>query len=317
MTAPQSAQRQVPGKAAALVITHFPDRHFPDRLDRLLEQVARVVIVDNGSDAPTRAWRERYRDRKEITVLNNPTNLGIATALNQGMNLLAREGFEWVVTLDQDSTVANGFIESLLDTIASDPNPGDVALVGAKRSDAGTNCAEHRWLRPKKGLPFFERVACDQIGPDGVTLVISSGTLTSVRAFNHLGPFRDTFFIDFVDFEYCLRARQSDYRILVSCHAQMLHHVGSKEQRSLFSVTLSPTLHSPLRRYYLFRNAVAMIRLYGWTFPHWLIYELMALAEILLGVLIFEDQKLAKLRACVLGTWDGLLRRMGPAGRSF
>lgn len=317
MTAPQSAQRQVPGKAAALVITHFPDRHFPDRLDRLLEQIARVVIVDNGSDAPTRAWRERYRDRKEITVLNNPTNLGIATALNQGMNLLAGEGFEWVVTLDQDSTVANGFIESLLDTIANDPNPGNVALVGARRSDAGTNCVEHRWLRPKKGLPFFERVACDQIGPDGVTLVISSGTLTSVRVFNQLGPFRDKFFIDFVDFEYCLRARQSDYRILVSCHAHMIHHVGSKEQRRLFGVTLSPTLHSPLRRYYLFRNAVAMFRIYGWAFPHWLIYELVALGEILLGVSIFEDRKLAKLRACMLGVWDGLLRRMGPACRSF
>ena len=301
----------------ALVVTHFPDVCFTDRLDRLLEQITRVVIVDNGSDAPSRAWRERYRNRKDITVLENPTNLGIATALNQGMNLLAREGFQWVVTLDQDSAVAHDFIESLLDTIAGNPNPGDVALVGANRSDAGTNCAEHRWLRPKKRLPFFERVACDRIGPDGVTLVITSGTLTSVRAFNHLGPYRDKFFIDFVDFEYCLRARKAGYRILVSCHAQMLHHVGSKEQRRLFSATLSPTHHSPLRRYYLFRNAVEMIRLYGWTFPHWLIYEFMALVEILLGVLIFEDQKIAKLRACMIGIWDGLLRRMGPARRSF
>jgi rhamnosyltransferase len=308
----QKSQMQV----AALLVTYFPDACFPARLDKLLEQVTRVVIVDNASPKDFLSWQEQYCHNDNITIIENSINLGVATALNQGMGLLSNEGFEVVVTFDQDSTVTYGFIGLLLDTINAETIPcEDVALVGANRSDAGENHAMHRWLRPKTGWPFFERVTCDQIGPEGVSLVITSGTLINMKIFNILGPFRDDFFIDFVDYEYCLRVREAGYRILVNPDATMFHQLGSKKQYRLFGLTMSPTFHSPLRRYYLSRNRIEMMRLYGLIFPHWLIYELMASAHITLGILLYEDQKIAQLQACVLGTWDGLLKRMGPTKR--
>jgi rhamnosyltransferase len=315
MTTQQSIQQGAQRQVAALVVTYFPDACFPARLDKLLEQVSRVVIIDNGSPKDLLLWQEQYCHSDNITCLENSNNLGIATALNQGMDLLTEEGFEWVITFDQDSTVTSGFIALLRDTINADAISHDVALVGANRSDAGENHAMHRWLRSKTGWPFFERVTCDRIGPEGVTLVITSGTLVNMKIFNILGPFRDDFFIDFVDSEYCLRVREAGYRILVNPDARMFHQLGSKKQYRLFGLTMSPTFHSPLRRYYLFRNRIEMIRLYGLIFPHWLIYELMALAHITLGILLYEDQKIAKLQACAFGTWDGLLKRMGPIKR--
>ncbi|MDD5578651.1 MAG: glycosyltransferase family 2 protein [Methylobacter sp.] len=309
---PQRAEKQV----AALVVTHFPDAGFPSRLDKLLEQVSHVVIIDNGSPQDLLSWQKQYCDSDNITFLKNSVNLGIATALNQGMDLLTKEGFERVVTFDQDSTVTSGFIALLQATMTANEVPhGDVALVGANRSDAGENQDRHRWLRPKKRWPFFERITCDRIGPDGVTLVITSGTLFNMKIFNILGPFRDDFFIDFVDSEYCLRAKEAGYRILVNPDARLFHQLGSKKQYRLFGLTMSPTFHSPLRRYYLSRNRIEMMRLYGLTFPHWLIYELMALIHITLSILFYEDQKIAKLQACAIGTCDGLLKRMGPAKR--
>jgi rhamnosyltransferase len=304
-------------KIAALVVTYFPDSLFSKRLDRLLEQTERAVVVDNGSDAASLAWRQRYQDRAGITILENGTNLGIASALNRGMRLLAAEGFDWVLTLDQDSMIDEGCVSALLETLAKDSNPGEVALIGANRHDLGAGLSEHRWVRPKQGPPFFERVPCDRIGPDGVTLVITSGTLTSVEAFERLGPFKDDFFIDFVDSEYCLRARKSGYRILVSGEARLDHRIGSKRQARLLGFTISPMHHSPLRKYYIFRNAVGIIRSYGRSCPHWLVYQILALFEIIIGVLVFEDRKGAKLRACLVGLWDGLLGRGGPAQRAF
>ncbi len=304
-------------KVAALVVTYFPDADLPERLDKLLEQVGRLVIVDNGSDNASLFWVERYSGRAGVTILRNSTNLGIATALNQGMRLLESEGHEWVFTTDQDSTVTEGCIQALLETLVNDRNPGDIALVGSNRCDAGTGASEHRWMRPKRGFPFFERVTCDQTGPSGVMLVITSGTLTSVQAFGRLGPFREEFFIDFVDIEYCLRACKSGYRILVSCRAKILHRVGAKKQVKLFGVTLSPMHHSPLRKYYLFRNAVMVIRSYGRTFPNWLIFQLLALLEVITGILFFESHKGAKLKACMAGIWDGLHGRLGRARREF
>jgi len=304
-------------KTAALVVSYFPDAQFPERLERLLEQVRRLVVVDNGSPEAALGWADRLAGRDGVTIQRNGANLGIAAALNQGLSLLSGEGYDWVITLDQDSTVAPGCISNLLDTVAKDADPGDIALVGCNRRDAGTGPAEHRWVRPKRGFPFFERVACDRIGPAGVTLVITSGTLTSLEAFRRLGPFRADFFIDFVDSEYCLRARKSGYRILVSPGALILHRIGSKQQAELLGVTLSPMHHGALRKYYIFRNAVAVIRGYGRAFPHWLVYQLLALLEILVGILFFERDKRSKMRACLVGVWDGLNGRMGPAQRRF
>lgn len=301
---------------AALVISYMPDLYFPERLDKLLKQVSHIVIVDNGSTQDTSLWQKKYRHNDNIIICLNPANVGIATALNQGLHLLSVEGFEWVVTFDQDSTITPGLIRSLLLTVNADSDPGSIALVGANRQDAGTKTI-HKWLRPKAGWPFFERITCNQIEADGVSLVITSGTLTSIKAFNKVGSFRDDFFIDYVDFEYSLRVRKAGYRILVSCQAKLLHQLGSKKQKKLFNLLVSPTYHSELRRYFQFRNHIEMLRLYGWSFPHWTIYNFLALLEIIMGILMFEDRKMSKLRACILGSWDGLRKRMGNCQRKL
>lgn len=310
------AQLSPNARIAALVVTYLPDQALPERLNRLLAQVERIVIVDNGSDAASLVSIQRAAEHAEVSVVRNADNLGIATALNQGMAILAAEGYDWVFTSDQDSAVIEGCIAALVDTVARDRDASSVALVGANREEAG-DALGHRWLRPRRGPPFFERVTCDRIGSDGVTLVITSGTLVSVAAFRELGPFMDELFIDFVDFEYCLRARSSGYRILVSCAARLLHRVGARTSAQLAGVTLRPTHHGPLRKYYLFRNAVVVMRKYGATFPHWLAYQLAALLEVLLGIVLVEERSLTKLRACVVGVWDGLRGRMGVARRRF
>jgi rhamnosyltransferase len=301
-------------RVGALIVTYFPDAGLPDLLEGLLAQVSRLVIVDNGSDGATLGWTETYSVRSGVTILRNDKNLGVAAALNQGMRLLAEEGYEWILTSDQDSIVTDGCMEALLATLAADPNPETVAIISANRQEPGRS---HRWLRPRTMPPFFERVICDRIDHEGVTLVITSGALTNAAVFGLVGPFREDFFIDFVDFEYCLRARKAGYRILVSCAAHIIHRVGSRTHKRIAGVTLSPTHHRPIRRYYLFRNAVEVMRLYGLTFPHWMLYQVAALFEVMLAILLIEDGRVRKLRACMAGLWDGLRGRMGAATRDF
>lgn len=269
-----------------------------------------MAVVDNGSPAENLLTVEPQIDGSKLSLLRNSTNLGIATALNRGIRLLAAEGFDWVVTFDQDSEIKAGFLAAQLATLASRENPDKVAMIGANRIDPDTEA--HRWLRPTKSFPYFERVNCHEAS-QGVTLVITSGTMTNIVIFNELGGFRDELFIDLVDFEYCLRARQRGYAILVSCEAELVHKVGDQTQRKALGLTLSSTHHSPLRRYYLFRNSIHLMRQYGRIHRHWLIYQILALCEIVLGIVVSETGKWGKLRACWIGFRDGLARRHGPA----
>jgi rhamnosyltransferase len=153
--------------------------------------------------------------------------------------------------------------------------------------------------------------------PD-VSMVITSGSLVNTVDFGSLGGFDEGFFIDYVDTDFCLRCRAAGWRIAVSADARLEHHLGRRETRELAGMVFHPTNHPPLRHYYIARNRVAMIRRHGWREIHWLSFEGAATGLWLFRVLAFERQKITKLRAMVLGTWDGLLGRFGecpPARR--
>ncbi len=147
---------------------------------------------------------------------------------------------------------------------------------------------------------------------DDVTIVITSGALTNLQVWEKLGGFRDDFFIDYVDTEYCLRAKRAGYKILVSAGAKLYHRLGDKREVKRLGLTLKPTFHSPLRLYYVARNRVPMVREYALEFPHWFLFDVVAGAYNTLRILLTEDKRLQKLGATVQGTWDGLLGRMGP-----
>ena len=304
-----------PERVAALVITYFPDLGLAERLDRLLEQFPRVLVVDNGSAEAGLRQLEGHARRAGFGLVRNEANLGIAAALNQGIRRLAEEGFGWVVTFDQDSTICPGFLLAMLATLNAQPDPKQIALIGANRIDPD-NDIEHRWVRPHRIPPFFERVPCAQ-ATSGVTLVITSGAFTNVELFRELGGFREDLFIDMVDNEYCLRVTTRGYKVLVSCEASLLHKVGDKTRSSKVGVGISATHHSPLRKYYLFRNSIPVMWAYGRIQPHWLIYHLLALSEMILGIVFLETHKGTKLKACALGIIDGLAGQNGPSRRTW
>ncbi|MCC6295519.1 MAG: glycosyltransferase family 2 protein [Pseudomonadales bacterium] len=307
-----------PATVAAIVVTYHPDQDFSKRLDALLAQLARLVIVDNGSDEACLSPLQPYlADDGRVTIHRNKTNLGIATALNQGFEILIAEGYRWVLTLDQDSISAAGMVAALCDRLADDPDPSTVAMIGARRRDSVDRNAQHWWMRPKSSFPFFERVACEKLDDRGTTLVITSGTLTSTAAFEKIGPFRDELFIDLVDIEYSLRARHAGYRIIGACSAHLVHRIGATRVRSVLGIPIVVTNHAPMRRYYIFRNSIVVICEYFRVHPHWLIYHCLALGQVVLGVLLFETRKLANLRASCLGVYDGIRRRLGPARHEF
>src|SRR4030095_5315976 len=59
--------------------------------------------------------------------------------------------------------------------------------------------------------------------------VITSGTLLSLNAYDAIGRFRDDFFIDGIDHEYCLRARAKRYRILLMLAPLLVHSIGERK----------------------------------------------------------------------------------------
>jgi rhamnosyltransferase len=299
-----------------LIITYNPLPDFYARLDSFYTQLDQIVLVDNGSNpgACRLLRQETERRGSSLSVIFNETNLGVATALNQGFRWALARGYSHIITFDQDSQPAPGMLPAMLEVFSAHAGDSRLAVVAPIIMDPLVKIRA-RYLRPKHKF-LFERAFCDGGVLENVTFVITSGSLYDLLAYQQIGPFRDDFFIDYVDMEYCLRARQCGYQILVACGAYLNHRQGERQERVFGGFEHYPTFHSPLRWYYISRNRIPMLRRFALHFPHWLLYELAASLYIIMKMLLFETQKKAKLRAFFLGTLDGVQGRMGKAAEA-
>ena len=73
---------------------------------------ARLLLVDNGSDAPTQAYLASVASHGSVQVqtLRNDTNEGFARGMNRG---LRASGAPWVCLLNNDTIVTPGWLTEL------------------------------------------------------------------------------------------------------------------------------------------------------------------------------------------------------------
>jgi len=292
---------------AAVVVTYQPPEDSLGSLAPLRDQVARIILVDNGSPPAVRERLSRLALADgRITLIANPENLGIAQALNQGCQEAANLGLKWALLLDQDSLVTNCIIESLAGLHAharADPSSPPVAILAANYRDATGRVAVQ-----------FSNGESDTTKRPGarVLMAITSGSLLNLDAFNTIGLFRSDFFIDEVDHEFCLRAHRRGYSVWLVREVGLDHRLGDQQRMKLGAWHPAVSHHSAIRRYYMARNRVALFKQYIAFAPGFVIGRLALTGAEAAGVVLLERDKLAKLLAMARGVSDGLLGRMGP-----
>jgi rhamnosyltransferase len=293
------------------LVTYHPDGDFPGRLSRVAPQAGGAVIVDNGSSEPSLTMLREVSVSRSVPLIENAENLGIALALNIGIKHALTHGYSWALLLDQDTQVDDDIVRTLLATRASFPDGGRLAVVGSRFRDTHG--------RPAETLPL------DASGADWqeVESVITSGSLLSLKAYAAIGPFRDEFFIDYVDTEYCLRSRAAGYRVIESRTPLMSHTVGAPSHHRLLWKKKWTTNHSAERRYYIARNNTVLLREYGTSRGgSWRWKSLVRCFRLCKRIVFFERDKASKIMAVAQGWWDAMRGRMGPrratgaAGRS-
>lgn len=282
----------------AVVVTYYPDNGFSARLESLLAQFLKVIIVDNGSQGDAADLLCSESLSPDVLVHRNQTNLGIATALNQGVEIAVQRGFDWLVTLDQDTLIFPEMFETLLEVYGK--SGGGNVLIGGNYWDAHK---KRNFIQCKKSpqQPFVERKT-----------LITSGTLVPLSLFKAIGFFREDYFIDSVDHEFCLRARKHGFQILISCLPVMRHSIGVHVENAGWLRRFLSFNHSPVRKYFIARNTVVTVKEYMLQEPTWSLRQAWRLLSDFASILIFESEKLEKATAFMVGIVHGVAGKMGP-----
>ena len=131
-------------------------------------------------------------------------------------------------------------------------------------------------------------------------------------AWRDLGRFREDFFIDAIDHEFCLRARQAGYRVGVNLFPSMDHKIGFALPHDDWVARIIPYRHHPVRKYTIARNTLRLILEYAFREPSWSLRRTTSLIVELLSIIFLEPEKGRRLRAFLHGLRDGWRNRMGP-----
>lgn len=279
----------------AVVVAYFPDEGFAQRLKDILPQVGELVVVDNtpGQGCAPQLMGLREGGRR-IHLIENRRNAGIAAALNQGLDHALQIGCKWLLTLDQDTRCYPDMVATLLHVHeACEPK---AAVIGGNYFDS----QNHKLMVPPGG----ESACLEQ------KTVITSGSLVDAGVARAVGGFREDYFIDQVDHEFCLRVRAHGYRVVISRKPVMDHSVGGSGGVRLPLLGILPN-HPPLRKYYIARNTVVTVAEYWRQEPGWCLRRLIRLLLGFFLLAFLEKQRLRKILAFAAGIMDGTSRHMG------
>lgn len=268
----------------------------------VLPQVTSLIVVDDGSGPEFNGLFSSLRELG-CAVIENHANVGIAAALNVGVAKARAANADFVLTLDQDSSVPESYVNHLVDEYIAATKAGIAVGMVAPWKISG---------RPSTKA-YTER--------HGFTLgsePIQSGQVIPMSTFDRVGPFAEDFFIDGVDADFYLRSKRIGLSSVFCRHVDLGHAMGIAGKAQLFGRQIMRgskarvlRYHPPWRNYYIFRNGLVLLARYGLVDGSFLRSYLIGMSKRFLITMLFTPNKSTQFAAISRGLWHAVSRRSG------
>ncbi|MCT1191521.1 glycosyltransferase [Lactococcus lactis] len=251
-------------------------------ISAIIDQVDYTILVDNGSKNILDI-KKLMNDFPNINLIELGDNKGIAFALNKIGQYAVEYEFDYFITLDQDSVVMKNlvkeykkylnlpFMGQLTNYIEDRNNPIDRSKIILKENGAITSSA----LMP--------------------TDVYKSGI-----------KYDDDLFIDKVDFDINIQLKKAGFKSYQIPYVGLLHEVGNQTQHSFLGLKVMTYNHSAMRRYFISRNSIYLIKKYGFREAGgFLIGDVSRFIK----TILYEKDKIKKNKASIKGLRDGIFNK--------
>jgi|WetSurMetagenome_2_1015567.scaffolds.fasta_scaffold01540_7 rhamnosyltransferase len=276
-------------KIAAVVILYNPGELVISNILSYLDQLELLYIIDN-SEPENQIVNIDFAAYPNVIQINNKHNIGLASALNKTAEQAIRDGYEFLLTMDQDGTISQDYIKNMSLILEKDKKIGILS-------------------------PFVVHTENPQkptvMGVENINVAMTSGSIIRLSAFKEAGGFLDKFFIDYVDNEYCLRIHKLGYKVLRLNSVFLYHKLGETERRKFLFTSVFPTNHSPIRWYYRTRNRMYVYKNYKTTFPDYIKFDKKVFLKDFIKILLYEPYKVEKIKMIVLGYKDYRKNKFG------
>ena len=268
---------------AGVVILFHPPSNFMENIHSYVEHISTLFVIDNSPTSNSHVIDAEKNDK--LKYFHADTNIGVAAALNMGCRRSIELGYEWILTMDQDSRFEGNNAQILFDGLKGNLSAGLVCPFQMYHE------------RPLPTKKEFEEIS----------FTITSGSILNLRAFQAIGGFVEKLFIDSIDTEYCLKLRRSGWKIVQINGSLLNHNLGNPSRHNFLLRKTITSNHTAVRRYYIARNRLYLLRHY----PESIYLELRNWSLEIVKIILYEENKIQKLLFTIKGILDFFRGKFG------
>lgn len=274
-------------KVAGSIILYNSTLNCLDNIKTYINQITILYVIDN-SDIENTLLIEELKNISNIVYISNNGNKGVGYALNIVATLAFENGFDYLLTMDDDSQAPFNLVYGMVDKLNQLYQPERIGIISVAHSKT-------LFKRPYKYVWY----------------TMTSGNLLNLHIYKKVGPFEENFFIDHIDHEYALRLRIHNYKIIELTNLKLGHNLGIIKKIKIANQSIVFISHSPNRLYYLVRNGVYIIRKYFFQQPIFCLMICILNVKESIKSMILEDQKKIRLSYFFKAMKDGWSGKLG------
>lgn len=290
------------GKYAGVVVLYNPDRDIFENIKSYYNFIDKLYIVDNSTSKKDYILEE-LKHYKKAKYINFGKNMGLAYALNIGCTEAYQDGYKFAFTMDQDSIFEDDGAKKLIDFLESNDERYGIVCPNVRSIyyDELSKSNKIAYTLMEEGSTEFKN------------WVMTSGSLMDLFSFIKVGGFDDSMFIQHIDIDLGIKFNQINKKIIMIGDSILNQRFGNSKPKKLLFKTVHPSYAAPVRTYYIFRNQMYLEKKYGKKIKSFInVY----LWKFVIKILLFEHQKIEKLKMAFKGYKDGLSGNMGEYGQN-
>jgi len=246
-----------------------------------------VYVHDNTEGGVSEEYLQILKSCDNVFYNYAGANIGLSEAYNLISSKALKGGSTYLVTLDQDTVFNVEHLECYLDKILK----CDIKNVGLFAPRVEYNHKKRSLKNVKNSNPVVYHE---------IKWAISSGSCLSLDAWKAVGGFDKAYFIDYLDYDYCIQLRNSYFKIIEVSNIKLNQNLGLNVKKLGFN----HASHNSLRHYYMFRNRLYFhLRKSGYFMSPYLLVFAKSIKHII-EIVLFEDNSWTKIKACLTGFQD-------------
>ena len=252
-----------------------------------------VIIVDNGSSGnDPDVLEQKYKDY--IRLIRNKENLGFAGGINIGIKYAFKKKADYILNLNNDIIVEKNFLEPLVEDMLKDERIGI------------TGPANYCYYEPQKLFSSGRKInwwkggtiELDlRQGPKEVDCLAGCCLLIKKEVINKIGYFYKPYFLDFEETDYCVKAKDSGFKILCEPKSKVWHKIRA-------TLDKIPAAHC----YYFYRNKLLFMRRnapFYFEYPFYIYFSLYLIFRYLENLANKNNLMAFSIKNALIDFWQG------------